>query len=269
MNLNLFKQALKERWVGGLIFALSLVLYGFLIISLAKDFIGNPAFEQLLEAYPKEFLPLLAGAGDVNFFTIEGFLTVEFLALWWIVILSGFAISFATGVVSKEIDEGTIEFLLAEPLRRSTLIITRFTALFVYLALLIAVSLGSILVLGPLYDVELKAGGLFAVGLLALAHLLTISAYALFFSVVVRGRSRAVVMSVAVLIGSHLLNALGQLNETIDDFRVLSHFHYYEPYNALRTGSIPWSDIALFAGATAVLVSASILIFRSRDITVT
>lgn len=233
-------------------------------------FLKNPEFEQLLKQYPKEMLTLLAGeTGQVNIFTVEGFLSIEYLALWWIIIIAGFAITFASGIVAKEVDEGTIEFLVTQPLGRSSIIISRLLALSIYLIALIVVSLGSIGFLAPLYDVKIKTAGLFGVGFVGLTLLLVISAYTLLFSVIFKGRGKAVIYSVTLFIVAHLLNALAGFNETIEKFRFLSFFHYYQPYEILRTGEIPWINVGIFSAIVAVCVLLSLLIFQRKDIAVT
>jgi len=270
LNLNLFSRALKERWIGSLTFAAGLFLYSFLIVWIMPTILKNPEFAQLFEQYPKEVLALVAGGGvEVkDIFTVEGYLSMEYLALWWIIIIAGFAITFASGVVAKEVDEGTIEFLATQPLGRSSIIISRLLALSVHLIILIVVSLGSIGLLAPLYDVKIKTAGLFGVGFVGLIFLLAISAYTLFFSVIFKGRGKAVIYSVTLFIVAHLLNALAAFNETIEKFRFLSFFHYYHPYEILKTGDIPWSDVGVFSAIVAICIILSLLIFRRKDIAV-
>jgi ABC-2 type transport system permease protein len=230
----------------------------------------TPEFEQLIKSYPKAMLPLISGiVSGVNIFTVEGMLSYYFLAIWWIVIIAGFAIAFATGIVSKEMDEGTIEFLLTEPISRASVILTRFAALAFYILVLIVVTLGSIALLALVYDVEIKSARLVGVGLVGFALLLTVSAYTLLFSVIFKGRGKAVAWSVVIIFVTHLINALSGLNKTVKELRFLSLFRYYNPYKILTTGDIPWRDLAVFAVVFVVCIVLSVIIFQRKDIAVT
>jgi ABC-2 type transport system permease protein len=270
MNLNLVRQDLKSRWKSALIFALGLVAYGWMIIAITPMFIDAPEIEQLMEAYPEELLTALGGSVEAaGFFTPEGFLSIQYLALWWIIILSGFAVAFATGIVAKEVEEGTIEFLLVQPLARSTIVLSRFAALAVYISALVTVSMLSIGVAAARYDVELSAAGLAAVAIMGVMVMLAISSYTFLLSLIINGRGRAVAVSVAVLIGAHLLNALAPLNETLEEFRFLSFFYYYRPDELLLTGTINWSEPSFFAAVTAIGLVLSLVVFNKKDIAVT
>jgi ABC-2 type transport system permease protein len=269
MNFNLVRQDLKTRWKSAFIFALGLVAWGWMIVSLTPVFIGNPEMERLLEAYPEELLAVVGGSVEgVSFFTVEGFLSVEYLSLWWIVILSGFAIGSATGMVAKEVEEGTIDFLLVQPISRTTVILSRFTALTSYLVVLVAISIGTLGLAGAAYDVEISTAGLVAVGVMGLVVSLVVSAYTLLLSLIIKGRGRAVALSVAILIGAHIVNALAPISETLDAIRFLSFFYYYRPAEALVAGEAPWSDLAVLLAMTAVALAASLAVFRKKDIAV-
>lgn len=267
MNLNLLNRFLKEHWRSGLIIAFSLFLYALLIGSLVHDFISNPAYKHLLDQYPKALLAFLAGAGG-SIFTIEGFWSLEFLQLWWIVIVGGLVMAYAAGIVSTDMDEGTIEFLLTQPLTRSSLILSRLAGLSLYAAALVVTTMVSIGVLSQIFDVKIKATGLIAVGLAAFVFCMTIAAFTLLFSVLVKGRGRAIIYGVSVLLGSHLLNALAELNKTVKKFQRLSLFHYYRPQKLLTTGHVIWSDIAVFLVVLFVCLGLALLIFNRKDIAI-
>lgn len=266
MNLNLLLRSLKERWISASIFALSLALYVWVILALIPVFIKNQQFKALLAQYPKALMSLFAGAGNINMFSPEGFISIEFLQLWMPIIVFGFAVTFATAIVAKEMDDGTMDLLMAQPIARTSLVLSRFTAMAAYLAALALVTVGSIGVGGRFYDVTFKVEGLLATGLLFLAFMLAIAAFSIFLSVVLRDRGQAIILAVAVFIVSHLLNALSELNETVRKFRFLSIFKYYNPYKALATGEIPWRDISIFLAITLVFLIASLILFRRKDI---
>lgn len=265
MNFNLILQSLKERKISATVFSLSLVLYVWLLASLLP-FMKDLEISGLFEKYPKAVLNLLAGAANVDFFSPEGFFTVEFLALWLPVIVFGFTVAFATAIVAKEVDDGTMDLLLAQPVRRSTLITSRYLALIIFLLIYSAVTMGSHYLFAQAYDFSFKTKGLLATGVHFFLFMLAISTLSLLFSLILKERGQAIIFSVAFLIASHLLNALAEFSETLKDLRFLSIFKYYQPYETLTKGTYPVKASAIFLGITAISLILSLLIFQKKDI---
>jgi len=267
MSLNLVSRYVKDRWVSVTIFSFSLFLYCWLIVSIMPTFVGNVEFMKLIEQYPRELLVFFAPGSDVaSIFTPEGFLALEFLSLWWVFIVAGFAIPGATAIVAKEVDEGTVDFLLAQPLKRATLILNRFLALLLCLFVLAAVPILSIFFLGIAYDVELGLGGLTATGVMAFVFFVSIASYSLLLSLLLRERSEANIASVSLLLVVYLLNALSELSDSIEKFRFLSFFRYFRPDRTLATGEIPLRDLSVFVAAIATSFVLSLIIFQRKDI---
>jgi hypothetical protein len=79
-------------------------------------------------------------------------------------------------------------------------------------------------------------------------------------------RGRAIIVAVGVLIASHLLNALGDFNQTILSWRWLSFFYYYSPGEALTSGQVPWPSVLLFLSLAIIFFTAALVVFRERDI---
>ncbi len=267
-NLNLFARFLKDHWRSGATIAFSLFIYALMISSIAPQFLDDPAIKALVSKYPKTLLALAAGTSGPNFFTPEGFWSTEFLQLWWVVIVGGAVIAYSAGIISTDMDLGTIEYLLTQPVRRSALIISRFAGVAAYLLMYVLVTIGSIAGLTAYFGAEVKIRGLFAVGFNAFLFVLAVAALTLLFSLAVKGRGRAVVYGVAFLLASHLLNALALINSTVEKFQWLSLFNYYQTQKLLTTGKIIWGDAAVIAGAFAVCAAASVILFNRKDIAV-
>lgn len=272
--ISLFKRALKDRGISTLIFAISLFLYSWMLMTFIPTFLSSeliPQFEALFKSYPKEIISIFAG-GDLSISQMmmpEGFIAINFLALWWIVIVGSYAIAFGTAVVGKEIDDGTIEILLVQPISRTKIILGRFLACLFSLFLLSVITIGSIGVLGRFYDVEFKIKGLISVGFLGLLFFIFIAAFSLLLSIIFKERGRSVSLSVAFLLGSHLLNALSDLSDILKNLRFLSIFKYYNPFEALKTGNVSLGDVSVFLVLILLSLAASLIIFKRKDVSIT
>ncbi len=268
MNLNLIFRNIRDRRVSMLMMSSSLILYAFMIMAIYPVIAKNPAIEQMVKQYPKAIISLMAGSGSVNFLSPEGYLATELLSLWWPIIVGAYAMTLATAIVAKEISDGTMDVLLSQPVERWRLVSSRLLADITLIAVLDAVTMIGIWVFAKAYDVELSTTGIFATGVLGLCLFILIECFGLFFGMIM-DRGKALITSITVFIGSHLLNGFSDLNETIGKFRWLSFFKYYKPAAALATGDIPWKDLAVLLGLAALFAIAAFVIFRRKDIPAT
>lgn len=271
MNLNLLKNSLKERWLSTLTFTGGLFLYCWLIIAIIPVMFTastTKEMENILSQYPKEILSLLVGGGtDISqFFTIEGFISLELYSLWWIIIVGGFAISLALGIIAKDTNEGTMELLLSYPLKRETVVITRLLASTIILAFLAFFTVFTTYLLSIFYDIPLSFTGLTIVGLFGWLFFEVILLFTLFLTMILKEGSGATLISFTFFLSSHILNALSSLNETIEKLSFLSIFKYYNPTQYLVDKKIDLTHLTMFLILIVALLILSVLIYRKRDI---
>ena len=65
----------------------------------------------------------------------------------------------------------------------------------------------------------------------------------------------------------YLLNTLGQINATLEPYRVLSLFRYTGGTTPLGRG-LGVVDVAVLVGTTLVLLAVTLVLFERRDIRV-
>lgn len=264
--LNLYLRTIKDRALSWPTIASSVVLYILLVIGIYPSFANNPAFKSILSAYPKAILSLLAGgSGGLTLLSPEGFFSIEFLQIWGMIIVAGFIMATATAIVAKEVDGHTMDLLLTQPIDRVEYLTARVAADLTMVLGLTVVIMGSAWIGTKLFDFPLKADGLVAAGILLFSLYFMMEGFCLLMGVFLE-RGRAIIVSVAVLIASHLLNALGDFNQTIAGFRWLSFFRYYLPGEALVSGQVPWPSVLLFGSLAAVFFAAALVVFREKDI---
>jgi ABC-2 type transport system permease protein len=264
--LNVYTKAILDRKLSWPTFAISVASYILLVSGIYQSFAGNPAFAKILDQYPKAVLSLLAGGGGgPSMMSPAGFISVEFLQLWGMIIIAGFAISAATAIVAKEVDGHTMDLILTQPIDRVEYLTARLAADMTMIAGLVIVVIVSLWASTKLFVFPLKTEGILAVGVLCLALFLMIECFSLLLGVFME-RGRAVIVSVALLIVSHLVNGLADLNKTLDSFRWLSFFNYYKPGQTLVDGAVPWPQILLFAALGLIFFITAIVLFREKDI---
>lgn len=266
MSVNLLFKSLKDIRTSWLAYAAGLILYAYFITATYPVlFRDSTEFLRLLENYPESILDIFGG-GTANLATVEGFLALEMFALMWFIIAGAFVIAYATGVIAKEIESGTIEMLLSQPITRVSALVTKSIVLFAGTIGLIIVTLLTTYITALAVDIELKPEGVIALGVIGGLFFLAIGSYSLLFSVIFGERGRAAFASAGLLTAMYLLTVLTQFADWAERLSALSLFHYYDSGELLSTGDIPLDSLAVFGGVIILTYTASVIIFNRRDI---
>jgi len=85
-----------------------------------------------------------------------------------------FVVGFITRHITKEIETGTMELLLSKPITRSQVILSKLVVVLIELAILIAITVGSIILFAQAYNIEITSLGFVYFGLSALAYFIAI-----------------------------------------------------------------------------------------------
>lgn len=161
------------------------------------------------------------------------------------------AIGRGSGAIAGEIDRGTMELLLAQPIRRYKVILAHLTVEMIAIPLfcicLLAGTWLGVRLIGPIginqdvlnmlpFKVDLDPAklqvypGAFGPGLWNAAGLLfAIGGYTMWLSAAGRFRGRVMGAAVLITLLQFLINVLGQLWDAVEFLRPFTVFYYYQP----------------------------------------
>ena len=265
MNLNLFRRSFADKRNSLAFYAAGVILYSIFILLIWPS-IRNSALSQIWNSYP-ENLKKAFGAG-INYASFDGFLTLEYLSNIWVIVMAVFSIGTGAASLAGEIEKGTMEVLLAQPISRRAVVVSRFLYYSTALLMLIAATLVPIAAGSPIVSGNISYPGLLAVGLLAFLFFAAIGSYTFMFSAMFNSRGMAVSVAAGVIIFSYALNLLAKFNDTVNRFNFLTLFNYFDPYRFLHSASIAWGDLAVLAGIIAACLAVAVIWFERRDIAV-
>lgn len=244
----------------------SVSIFGFIFINM----IFYPSFKDQAEQLAKTFQDLPPAAvqlfgGSTDFFSPIGFLNSQIFFLMLPLLLGILAIGLGSSLIAREEQDKTIELLLARPLSRSRLLMSKALAGTVILAIVTIAGLITTLLISKFVDLEVPSS---AITLATInCFLLTLSFGAIAFLLTTIGKARGASLGIAALIaiGGYLVSSL---SGTVDWLKVPAKvfpFHYYQSEAILRE-TYNWNN-ALFFGAIILVCGAlSWLSFRRRDI---
>jgi len=191
--------------------------------------------------------------------------------MYILVVLFGgiFAAVLGAGMLAKEEDEKTVEFLLAKPASRGKVLREKFAAVVLYLAAFnIAVLVGNfagfaMFITKPYSNsilVQLSLAPFFAQLCLASFGFLL----ALFFT-----RRRAVYsVGIGMAVGTYFVGLISLMSDRYACMRWLSPFRYVEAVEIATEGGINPLYVLAMVTVSAVAVGVTYALYRRRDITV-
>jgi ABC-2 type transport system permease protein len=256
-------ESIRERRRSLLWWTLGLAATIALTIAFYPSIRGDPALSDYAKDLPESLRALFAG-GEFDLASPVGFLNSQVFALTAPLLLLIFAIGAGSGAVAGEEERGTLDFLLAHPLRRRDFVVQRFLGLAVLVGALAGVVLVTVAVCSWVVDLEIGFGRLLAastsVGLLALLF----GTLALAVGAVRPGRTRAIAVAAGLAVAAWLLDGLAQAVGVLDSLRPFSPYYQTLGQNPLRDGA-PWTGWALLAVTTALLVACAAIGLERRD----
>ena len=269
MSMKLFLSNLKlSRW-GILAWGILIFLYGILTMYLyptmtesSLDILGY------INALP-DAMKAAFGYEGIDFtnltFTPEAFATLEFLVLWPLLI--GIYGIFASISLARESERGTLDLLLAQPVRRYKVLISKF-AVFIFAALIIATaSLLGLLLGAAIINETVDTLSMALVLLEALLLVLSFASVTLLFSVIFLEPRKSLLVAGVFVGGSYIINFMVPiLNPSISWLRNISLFYHYQPYEIVNSSSLNWTAVFVFTGVSIVCFVAALVIFQKRDL---
>lgn len=200
--------------------------------------------------------------------SIEGFLAIE-IYQWGIdFLLAGFTIFFAASFIAGEIEDKTIDILLANPISRTRVLLEKYAALMIMVALVnITIFAG---VLAGIYYIgeDISIAWVAYTHILALPFLLAMGSYSTLISAVLDDSRKAFSIGFGILIGSFIIDSVSMMSEKYADVGKFTLFYYYDAGKILVHHEINWNHAIILCAVAVVLLVIAVLWFRRRDISV-
>jgi len=271
LSLRLFLSNLKlSRW-GLVAWSGIIFLYGVLTMYLYPTMTeGTIDILAYLNSLP-EALKAAFGYEGIDFttitFTPEAFATLEFLVIWPLLI--GIYGIFASIGIAREAERGTLDLLLAQPVKRYKVLVSKFSV-FVFAALLIAVASLLGLVLGTaIINESVNTASLALVLVEAFLFVLALASIALLCSVIFLEPRKSLLVAGVFMAGSYILNFIVPiLSDSFSWLRNLSLFYYYQPNDVVSSTSLNGTAVAVYIVVAIVCFIAALVVFQRRDLTV-
>jgi ABC-2 type transport system permease protein len=209
-------------------------------------------------------IALFSDTGD--FFSPVGYLSGQIFYLMMPLLLGILAIGLGASLVGREEREGTLELLLARPISRSKLILSK-AAVGILIVFIVGL-LGTVVtaIMSKLVNLPVPLDNIMLAGLASVGLSLSFGAVAFMITTLGRG-ARAAAIGVAALfaIAGYLLSSLAATVDWLKWPAKALPFEYYQPA-AILEDNYNWMNILFVIGVVLVSGLVSWIAFRRRDI---
>lgn len=270
MNLYAFelKRSAKSLFWWTLILCLLMVVYIGFFPSMKEI-----AMEKM-DALPEEFLKAFGLAGGMDFTEFYSYFGLIIAYLFMAV--SAYGAILGVSALSREESEGTIEFLNAQPIKRSKIVWAKFFASLTNLAIvgaaMFATTVAVIAANGP------EAMGEADIAVVALtfwlAYLPILSYFGMGFilSTFLSRTARATSLALALFFGTYMLGVMSTLYEEVVWLKWAAPLQWVVPAEILRselgsgTGSFDFLGAYISVGVLVVAVVATLALYSRKDL---
>ena len=201
---------------------------------------------------------------ELSFATGPGFISAEFFS-WIPALLLVYAITKGTGTIAGEESGGTMDLLLAQPVRRTEMVLEKTVAFVVGSLLIIGIGWLGFAASVPFVEIGVSLADTAAASLNMLPIVWLFYGIALWLGAVAPTRGSAAAIAIALAVAAYFANALATV-EAISWVRYLSPFYYYGAGLPLVDG-INWLHAGALTALALAFVALAVRTFQRRDVT--
>ena len=252
----------ERRLTGSVVVALGLSAFAAMMVLIAPAILDEFDVAALTESFP----PALVEAMRLDVIaTIEGFMALELYWFGWLLVLGIYVAYNAASAIAGDIDDGTMDTLLAAPVSRWQVLFEKYLSLLVPILVLnvvvpVALYAGSVLV-----DMPISPTDLVALHALSVPYLLCWGAVGLLVGVVVRRGRTAGRVALGVVIATWLVESVVVSTE-FEWLGAVAPMRYFDPSAVLVDGTYDLVGAGLLLVVAVVLLAASQQLFRRNDL---
>ncbi len=246
-------------WTASLVALMVLMVFAYPAV---RD---QPSFAELLEDYP-DFVQQIMGLGSgLDIASPGGYLNSQVFANMLPLLLLVFLIGFAVRETAVEEREHTLDLLLAHPVTRTRVLLEKLAAMLGCGLLLGAVSALTLIIFGPLVDLDLPVNAYIGATLASVAVAWVFGAAALAVAAWTGSRAISIGVASGVAVVLYVLWGLAPLVDVLEATNPINPWYWSLAGDPVING-IQGANLLLLVGMTAAFSAAAVIGFRRRDL---
>lgn len=226
-------------------------------------------FLELVNAYPEALMKAMNIDIVGMFGSLEGFIAGEHFSIIWPIIIVILTLSYASGAIAGEIDKGTIELLLAQPISRLKIFLAKYFSGLAIIAAFVLITNFSVIPFALLHNVDYRIQNYLTISILGFLFAFAIFGICMMLSSIYSARGKPMALTGGLLIIMYALNVFSAFQESVENLKYLSFFYYYNFADAVIHNQLNSLDIAVFLVVGIITTLIGAVVFVKRDIATT
>ena len=220
------------------------------------------SLKTLGDSIPEELMALFGG-GDMS--TPEGWYQVEMFGLMLPIATIAVAVVIGTAAIAGEENNNTMGMLLANPVRRSTVVLQKTGTMVLLAAIVGAATFLGTMAGSLLGNLGLDVWNVASASALGTLLGLVFGAIALALGAATGRTQIAAYGATGLAVVSFVANGFLPLSDSLEGLAKFQPFYYYLTSDPLNNG-MDWTHAGVLAGLIVVFVAAALALFQRRDL---
>ncbi len=268
--LTLIIKTIQKNIINLLIYTIISASFVWMYVAMWPSFSKqSEKFLELADAYPEAVLKAMNIDIVGMFSSLEGFIAGEHFSIIWPIIIIILTLSYASSAIAGEVDKGTIELLLAQPISRLKIFFAKYLSGLVIIAAFVLLSNFSVVPLSLLHNVDLQIQNYLTISILGFLFAFAIYGVCIMLSSFASARGMPMAITGGLLIIMYALNVFSAFQESVEKLKYLSFFHYYDFASAAISNQLEILNIVVFLVVGIITTLIGAVIFIKRDIATT
>jgi len=225
--------------------------------------------KEAFTAYPQDLMKAFGIEIESFISSFEGFMAGEYFSMLWPIILIVLIIAYGASAIAGEIEQGTIELLLAQPISRLRIFFSKYLSGLFIITIFIAISISTVILFAYVYNIDFQWQNFLTVSVLGFLFAFAIFGICFMLSAISSSKGKPAAFTGGLLIIMYALNIFSAFQESLENLKYVSFFHYYDQNAALLNNHIDSLNIAVFLTVGIICTVVGTVVFVKRDIATT
>lgn len=219
--------------------------------------------DQMMATMPEELKGTLGNLADLTQF--DTYLASQLFDIRASILAGVMVIILALGITVSEEEKGQLRTLLALPIGRTSLLLQKWAAMAVIVAVTLLGLVLPILLLQSAVDASIALSTMAKLYVMTWLALMAIASVTFAAAIATGKRTIALLVGIVIMVGSFVISTFGASVDWLQNVDWLSLFHYFPAAEVVRSG-IELKNVAVLGGVTVVPLVVAFLAFRTRDV---
>lgn len=262
--ITIFIRSFNDRKMTLFVYCLAMIFFIWLYVAMFPSM--EKTYAEMIKSFPQEWIKAM-GIEPEKVSTFPGFMAEEFFSQFLPIILITFSISFSGFAIAQEVEKGTAEILLSQPISRLKVFFGKYFAgianlfIFVFFSTLIIPFLAKII-----SNINVGVSNFMLTAFFAFILGVAIMSISFVFSSIFSEKGKANFLPAGILVLMYVFSIFSGVNKDWEFLKYFSFFYYFDATEILVDNKFDF--ISFFVLLIFIILSTifAAFIFNKKDI---